>query len=438
VNKIDRLTSPLRLFQPEYTHYLLGEVGAKALAFGTFVFIARYVGPADFGWISLYVTLSALLAVAVGAGLPSALVPFYFGDQRFSAVIGTTALGWACAVVGIGALAAILAPWAAQRLDVPAALVWAAIAGGIAISLRTAWLIVLRARKESRVHATAQFAEAALFAILIAGVMIVMPPDYRFVIACYTVPTAVVGIAGVLRLRRNPGFEFDRALVVPLLRFAVPMMFHAFAMTGLATSDQLVVNQLLGPDAAGRYAFAYRFGMAMMVLATAFSSAWLPDFLELSRQPDSGARIRANARRYVNVMIGGAMALMIALPPVVRMLGGDAYAEAPRIVPVVIYAYLWFVLYTLVFAHVMRARTTGAMAAASLSAFAVNIGLNYGLIPRLGLMGAALASVAGYAALFAIQLATHRHLISGTGLAGLTARVALAGLVPLLLSSSIF
>ena len=53
-------------------------------------------------------------------------------------------------------------------------------------------------------------------------------------------------------------------------------------MTGLATYDQIILNQLAGPAATGGYAFAYRFGMSMVILFTAFSSAWIPDFLDWS------------------------------------------------------------------------------------------------------------------------------------------------------------
>jgi O-antigen/teichoic acid export membrane protein len=198
------------------------------------------------------------------------------------------------------------------------------------------------------------------------------------------------------------------------------------------------VNHLRGAADAGLYAFAYRFGMSMMVLSSAFSSAWLPEFLELSTQPDGARIIRDRSARYVNALIGAALVLMVVLPPLARIVGGPSFAAAPRLIPVVIYAYLWFVLYTLVFAHVMRARATTAMAMASASALALNLALNYALIPRFGLMGAALASVVAYAALFAIQLASHRHVMTGMPLSALAARVALAGLVPLFLSSSVF
>jgi O-antigen/teichoic acid export membrane protein len=420
------------------THYLLGEVAAKGVSFGVFIVIARYLGATEFGWVSLYVSLSGLLAVAVGAGLPNAIVRFHFSDTSFSEVLGTTALGLLGAFVMIGGLSALLAPWLADLLGIPLLLFWWAIPGGIAISLRNAWLSSLRARKQSRSYTKSQFAEAALFALLTGGVLAVWEPDYRVAIAGYSGATAIVACFGVLRWNESPGLRINRRLFAPLFRFAIPMIFHAFAMAGLATYDQIILNQLVGPDAAGTYAFAYRFGMSMVILSTAFSSAWIPEFLDLVRDPNGVAVIRVKADRYVNRMIGAAIALMIALPPLVRILGGPGFADAPKLVPVIIYAYLWFVLYTLIFAHALHGGKSLPIAVTTFAALLINVALNYLLIPSMGLMGAALASVGGYAALFALQLAMHRHIIRDMAFPAWAGRVALAGLIPLALSRWFF
>lgn len=411
---------------------------AKGVSFGTFIVIARHLGATEFGWVSLYVSLSGLLSVAVGAGLPNAIVRFHFSEKSFSEVLGTTVLGLSGAFLVIGGLTAVLAPWLGRLLGIPLPLFWFAILGGIAITLRNAWLSSLRARKKSRSYAQSQLAEAALFALLTGGILATSGPDYRMLIAAYSGATATVALLGVARWTRSPGLRINRALFDPLLRFALPMIFHAFAMTGLATYDQIILNQLAGPAATGSYAFAYRFGMSMVILSTAFSSAWIPDFLDLVRDPNNYPAIRRKAGRYVNAMIGAAVVLMIVLPPLVRMLGGPAFADAPALVPVVIYAYLWFVLYTLVFAHALHEGKSVPIAMATFAALLVNVGLNYLLIPSLGLMGAALASVGGYAALFALQLATHRHAVRQMPLGALATRVALAGLIPVVLSWSFF
>jgi O-antigen/teichoic acid export membrane protein len=395
-----------RLRSPS-AHYLIGEAAAKGLSFITFIALARWMGATDFGLVSVYVAATGILAVLLGAGLPNAIVRFHFSELPFAEVLGTTLLGLAGTFLLVGATFTALLPYVSGYLEIPFSLLVLAIPGGAAITLRNAWLSSLRARKAAKQYAATQFAESALFIGLAALLLSRTDAGHTAAALAYSGATATIAIWGLWHWTRDPGLRIRRALIGPLLRFALPMVFHAFAMTGLATYNQVIVNQLLGAQATGIYSFGYRFGMAMLILSTAFSSAWIPDFLELVRDPNARSVIRGRAVRYANFMTAIALLMMLGLPPVARLLGGHAYAAAPSLIPLVIYAYLWFVLYTLVFAYALHAQRSIAIATATTGALVVNIALTYFLVPRLGLVGGVVASVVGYASLFSFQLSLH-------------------------------
>ena len=67
--------------------------------------------------------------------------------------------------------------------------------------------------------------------------------------------------------------------------------------------------------------------------------------------------------------------------------------------PVVTLAYLFNGLYFVMLAPLMLDKRTGAVSAATWAGAVMNIALNWLLIPRLGMMGAAWATLAAYAAM---------------------------------------
>src|SRR5690606_6655597 len=130
----------------------------------------------------------------------------------------------------------------------------------------------------------------------------------------YSGATALLAVGAGIRWSDSPGLKFDQSLVGPLVRFSLPLMLHGFAMIGLNTAAQLVINHRAGETATGLFAFAYRFGMAMFITSTAFSATWMPAFLDLVRTPDGRGRLDAMAQRYMNGMVAIAVVLMAVLP----------------------------------------------------------------------------------------------------------------------------
>jgi O-antigen/teichoic acid export membrane protein len=193
-------------------------------------------------------------------------------------------------------------------------------------------------------------------------------------------------------------------------------------MAALASFDQIVVRQCLGERATGIYAFAYRVATAMQVLCLAFSSWWTPRLLELLSRGAPRERLDALAQRSATALLAAAAVLMLVLPPLARLLGGARYAEGAALIPIVVYGHVWFALYVFAVGYSLHAERTGRIAIASTLAMAANVGLAYLLVPRFGLIAAALLTVLGYATLFASQWAAARALGAEIGFARIAAR----------------
>lgn len=409
--------------------YSAGEGVSKGLVYLFLILLAGVLPQRDFAYVNLYLTILGFLTTPFALGLPGALLRFFFTD-RPPAVLGTAGALIVGGSLGLGIASLSLVPPAAALLDLPPLLIVLAITGAAANALRQGWLAALRAQQRSTLFAVSQLGEPLLLFAGVAVLYALRPPlGYVEVAVPYLATFLLIAAAGWFYLGRAPGLRAEPRLVRPLLALGLPLVPHAFAASGLATFDQLVVQQLLGPDATAVYAFGYRCGMALYVLVLGFSAAWGPLlFAHLSGQAprDDLQRI---ARTYVNFLVLGSVLLTAVLMLVAGWIGGADYRASLPLIPLVVYGYLWFALYTLASAFLIHAGRTGTVAACSGTAFAVNALLNYLLVPSGGLAAAALVTVLSYTLLFTLVTVALRRRPPEVRFAPLASRVAGAAIL---------
>lgn len=396
--------TPWRRLTGHGARYAAAEAGSKAAIYLFLLLLARAMTPAEFGWVNLYIALASLLAVVLGLGLPAGLMRFHFGDFPAREVLGSGVVAVLVAGLAGAGVAALLGPVVLRHLDLPAPLLYLAVPGALVLALRHLWLADLRARGRSWSFLRQQAAEAALV-IAAFGVAVLAGAGTSALVVgvCYSGGTALVALQGLARWTRSPGLAPTRRAARPLLAFSLPLVFHSFAMTGLVLFDQVVVNQLLGAAPTGVYSFAYRVAMVMMIVTTGLGAAWTPALFALLRARASRREVASLIHRQGGVVLASGAFLMLALPAIAVVLGGEGYREAAGLVVLVVYAYVWFGLYTLVLGFLLYAARTVTTAFTSIAVLAVNLGLNYLLIPVYGLAAAAASTVASYALLFGLQ-----------------------------------
>jgi O-antigen/teichoic acid export membrane protein len=400
----DRVTAkpplPLRNFWNEVGRHGAAYFGAEGLAKGgvylLFVWLATLMSVSDFGLLNVFVSVLTLLGVIVGLGLPEGVMRFYFRDGDFRAVVA-----YALAVpLAVGAaLLLLVGPWrdqAGAALNMPAWLLLLAIVAGPLVAFRQIGLSILRARSAARAYFVTRVVEPAL---LLAGVVILVIAQtqisYGRIAIVYLVAMGGAALAGVLGGVWRIGLRWGIRSLPALMKFSVPLVTHGFAMTGLALFDQVVLQQLLGSQATGTYAFAYRFGMAMSLLVFGVAVAWSPlvlGRLRAGRSDDLGDI----ASTSFSILIVASVVLAWGVPPAAAWLGGPRYAEALSLIPLVVYAYLWLGLYGFTVPYFYHRERSGALAASSGTAFGVNAVLNYLTIPLWGPTAAAVTTIIGY------------------------------------------
>jgi O-antigen/teichoic acid export membrane protein len=224
--------------------------------------------------------------------------------------------------------------------------------------------------------------------------------------------TAVFSLALLPILVRNAAPAFSPALLAQALRFGVPKVPHGLLLQVQNLADRKILDLFVTRGEVGLYQMGYNFGQGVKFATSAFEPAWGPFVYAQLRDPGA-KRTLARVSTHVFAFFAGATLA-------VAVLGGDllalltprnpAFRAAAPVIPVVALAYLLhgvFLLTSIGIGIEKKARyypvVTGAAAAA-------NVAANFALIPRLGMMGAAWATVLSYAVMAALGFTISRRL----------------------------
>jgi O-antigen/teichoic acid export membrane protein len=218
----------------------------------------------------------------------------------------------------------------------------------------------------------------------------------------------VVAVTAVM-LARMPRRRFDRQLMGRALRFGLPLLPHGLAAWSLNFSDRWLIGLTIGlptlatQAAVGIYSFGYLIGQGVALVAISFNAAWVP-FWYARGDGERGPRL---LREATTLVMGGLTALAVAVaafaPELTRLLAtrrwGDEALGAIDVTVIVTFASLIYGLYFMLVSTIFLRRRTAALPLITLAAGLTNLTVNLLLIPRLGITGAAWATLAGYAML---------------------------------------
>lgn len=183
------------------------------------------------------------------------------------------------------------------------------------------------------------------------------------------------------------------------LPLALPIILHQLSGLVLGQSDRVMLQNLSGNFEAGIYSFAYTIASILSLLFSATNNAWVPWYFDNTKVRNT-KNINQLAKKYILLFSLGTCAIMLMTPEVMKILGPEEYWSAGRVIAMVVFGIYFNFLYTFAVNYEFYSQNTRWIAVGSICAAGVNVGLNLLLIPQFGGMGAAVATLISYFALF--------------------------------------
>ena len=363
--------------------------------------VARALGPAEFGTLSLAIAIASLVAMVAALGLEQIATRELVSGSPTRTLALLRRLRWAGAVFGALLLVAIAFLPDVRALGAGSVVLILALLPIAQVGDLAEWRLIAAGqgrRVAMAMVAVSPAAAAARIALAFAGYgvvafawMLVIEWAAKSCLLAWTARRE--GAAAV------PDAPPALGDALALLRESMPLLLAGIAVFAYMRIDQFMIASMLGQSQVGLYSAVVTLSELPLVVPTLLLRAALPTLTRQSmddpRRRDRTLLRLMGASVYLHLAIACVLAALAE--PIVLLAYGEAYRGAidafrlqvfaSPLVALGVLSSAWLVLERRT-AHALRRTVLGAVA---------NIALNLLLIPAWGIAGAAVATLAAQA-----------------------------------------
>jgi O-antigen/teichoic acid export membrane protein len=423
--------------------YGSGDVAIQALNFLLLPLYVNYLTKADYGVLALLASVEATVKLFFRWGVDGAFMRFWYDcqDEPSRQRLASTLFFFLLGANGILlVLSLITAPFISERLlqstgnTIALQLV---LLNTFAIGFTFIPFHVLRIQGRAREFSALTLARSASTLVLRLVLIIGAGLGVMGVVLADVIVTAVLLLVMLRWFVPLIRPMFSRVLLVQSLAFGLPRIPHGFAMQLMAVGDRFVMARYLAVEDIGVYSMGVSFGLIEKIVLGAFEYAWAPFYYATAREPDA-ERVFSTITTYgvavLALMTAGLSAIAADL---LGLVTHGQYVAAAAVVTWTAVGVFFYGVYLLTSIGLNLTSNTVYYPVTTAVGAALNIAMNFVLIPRFGIIGAAWANGAAYALQAALAFRFSQRFYPVRYEYRRIARVAIAALIAFLAASGL-
>jgi O-antigen/teichoic acid export membrane protein len=401
--------------------YGIGNILARGISFLLVPLLTNAISPAEFGKLGVVQTFIGLAEVFFMCGMRQSILRYspderYSREKAFSAGLFWIALSCLLWFTVLKLLAGPLN--AAIGLNAPAVydyMLVILILDAIAIAPYT---YLQSAQKPVRFVALKVLHVTIYFGGCIYFVVFRKQADVEAVMIANIWASLTLVALGLPIIFANLRRDVPGHLLKRMLQFGLPYIPNIIFVVIIDLIGRILIARFLDLDAAGYYNAASKMAMLMFLVVYAFQIAWQPFFLSHlkdSRAPALFARVFTYygfVTTCLFLVLGLFYREIAALSVGGYSLIGESYRQGLYVIPVILLAYIFCGAYSNFIVGIYAKEKTYYVPFITFAGAVLNIAANVLLLPRIGIMGAAVATLLSYAVMAVILYPVSRRLFA--------------------------
>ncbi|RDD29676.1 O-unit flippase [Prosthecochloris sp. ZM] len=380
------------------TGWLLGDKALR-LGLGLLVgaWVARYLGPSQYGELTYVVAFVAFFQTITLLGLNSVAIRDMARDREASPVILGTVFrlrlitGFFCWLAGVAAMALF------RPGDTDTLILTAVVAGTVIFQAADTIDLWFQSQTQSRRTVVAKAIAYVLNSMLKIGLILVKAPLLYFALAML-MEFSLAAIALYVSYRIYPApfsWKWDMEWAQRLLKESWPYMISGLAIMVYIRVDQIMLREMCGVHELGIFSAALPLSTTWYFIPMMISQSAGPSIAKKKLTDPAGYEYALN--RLFSMMWWMLLPLSICIAlfssPVVHLLYGDAYTESASVLAIHVFANIPVGLGVMQSIWILNERRNTLSLKKTVIGAITNIGMNLVLIPRYGAIGAAISTL---------------------------------------------
>jgi O-antigen/teichoic acid export membrane protein len=414
--------------------YGLGDVAVSLVNFLLLPLYVDYLTDADYGMLALLGVVEVVTKIVARWGLDGSFMRFFYdceddaARQRLASTIFFF-LVLANGVLGLIAMAIVPRLAGVFYSATSALALTLVLLNTIVMSFTFLPFHVLRMQRRSVEFSLLTLARSVGTVVVRLVLIVGFGKGVLGVVLADVIVTAALMV--VLSRRFVPLIRpmFSASVLRESLAFGLPRVPHAAAQQIMAVGDKIILKMFRPLGDVGMYSMGVSFGLTLKLFLSAFESAWAPFYYATSREPDAADVFRTVTTYAFAALVLLTAALSATAHDLLNVMTKGLFVQAAPVVAWTAVAVLFQGVYLLTSIGLNLTKHTQYYPIATISAAAANVALNFALIPRYGLLGAAWASAAASALQTALAYRFSQRFYPLDYERGRIVRIAAAGIV---------
>ncbi len=383
------------------TSWMFAEQILRMIA-GLFVgiWVARYLGPEQFGVFSYATTFVAIFASIAKLGLDGIVVRDLINcPDKINVYLGTAFwLKFAGALTSIGIIAAATLFIPNNRITNIYIFI---IASGIVFQSFEVIDFYFQSKVLSKFVSLCKMAQLIISSLLKVYFVLTESDLFWFVLVSLVDQISLaVTLYAAYNYQKLGGFyhHFDWAVAKNLLKDSWPLVFSSLVIVIYMRVDQIMIKEMLNEKEVGLFSAAARLTEAWYFVPMAITNSLFPAIASAKKISEEFyyARLQRLYTFLVWTAIGIALPITFSSDWLVTLLYGEDYREAGKVLIIHIWTVVFvFLLVGIAQFLIVEGKTIFAFFRNALGML-TNVALNLLLIPKYGIQGAAIASLLAY------------------------------------------
>jgi len=388
--------------------YGFGDLLYKGLNIILIPLYTRYLTTSDYGIIEVVRSIGSILLILYTLGLDSALARYYFDYKDISklkeyifTILSGILLSGLLITFFLNFSENIFFTWVKDiKFDPYIKLtLWTSFF----LVFPTIFLVFLQVQEKSFKYILFQLLQAILLlATIIYFVVYLKEGAYGQIKARFF----AIFLAAILTLcffskHLKPSFQFKE--YINSLKYGLPITIHSLSWWILSLSNRLILQRYVPLKEVGIYSLGHNIGMGMEIILASFNRAWVP-FLFSSADKESPSLFATLSKYYIGVIVLIGFTISIFSKEIIMLLSTKSFYTSYEIVPIIILSYIFIGIYMMLTNQIFYKKKTHYFLIITPLSAIINIVLNFVLIPKYGMYGAAFSTLFSF---FAFAMITY-------------------------------
>ena len=378
--------------------YFIGNILLKSINFITLPIFTRLMLPEEYGMYSLYTASLGILSIFIGLQIQGT-VNISYGNRnikQFEEYVSNITL---FPLIGtlIGLIFLIFIPQIVQLLEVPS------LAFGIMMMIQAFWSIVISIyqselviKKQPKKHLIFSLVTTLANVLFSVGFVLMLKNNtYSGRVIAGVISNALVGMYICIKFIPRINIKTLKKDWYDGLKLSLPLIFHNLSNQILNVADRYMLSSWKSASDVAIYSFSYNLGSIINMIWFSINNAWIPWYFDQLKAKNTFL-IKEYSKQYIIFFIWLTSCFLLVSPELVYLMGGNNYINGIYIVPLIAVGYFFVFYYSFYVNYQFYKQKTHLIPLATMSAAVINIILNICLIPRFGVIGAALTTAISY------------------------------------------